>query len=232
MSLSRGGDYRDSKPIRSFPEPEKTSAWDKEQFVPKDIPVRMVDFEGETLAKKKAALRAAVSAPGALGLHALLDAKRIKYGIPDGVFRAQAIFDRVFVYPIEPFDSPDGEQKIAGTDFFKPTATIKRDLSEGYRGVLISAGLTAMDRLMSHGILIGDTVMTNKNVPFARRCQQIEGFGDVFVLVMRDGDLAGSEDLAERMKTKETVITDTGTDSYCHQLVGKKKASCFVNDTY
>jgi hypothetical protein len=54
--------------------------------------------------------------------------------------------DRILVYPIDPFDDDD---HIAGSELYKPKLTKLKDLQEGYRAVLISAGLTAMDRLMS-----------------------------------------------------------------------------------
>lgn len=250
MSISRGGDYREQKPtsigepdkVQSWPfkEPDKTSAWtDADRAPAKDAPVRLVDHEFEKKERAKKAIRDAMSPPDALGLPPGLEAARQKYGIPDGVFKAIAGFDRVLIYPIDPFD---GDDKIAGTGLYRPNLTMKKDLQEGYRGVLISAGLTAADRLMGHGYMPGDVVVTNKNVPFARRCQQIPEVGDIFVLVMRDGDIAANESLAERIREGKAKIVDIGTDEeWCHQVAYldedgewtvRKKKSVYVNDSF
>ena len=150
-------------PIYSFPEPQKTSNW---KDLPAEPPVAMVDHELLDATKRTALIKERMSPPGALHLPPLLEKHRLKYGIPDGFFKSQAAFDRIYIFPLDPDDEDD---KVKGTRIFKPQATKLRDKQEGNRGVLISAGLTAMDRLMSHGIELGDIVMTNKNVPFARR---------------------------------------------------------------
>lgn len=250
MSISRGGDYREHKPTSigepdkvtswPFPEPVKTTAWKDTDVAPaKDAPIRMVDHELEKQQRAKKAIRDSMSPPGALGLCPGLEAARQKYGIPDGVFKAAAGFDRVLVYPIDPFD---GDEKFSGTSIHRPNLTIKKDMQEGYRAVLISAGLSAADRLMGHGYWLGDVVMTNKNVPFARRCQVIPDAGDIWVLVMRDGDLAANESLEERIRSGKCKIVDIGTDEeWCHQVAYldadgewtvRKKKSVYVNDSF
>lgn len=243
--ISRGGDYINGTPV-SIGEPDKVTAWpfkepDKKSAwadAPRDIPVPMVDYETEKLARAKKAIRDSMAPAGALGLSPALEAKRQKYGIPDGVFRTAAGFDRVLVYPIDPFD---GEETFSGTSIVKTKLTQQKDLQEGYRAVLISAGLSAADRLMGHGYELGDTVLTNKNSPFARRCQQIHDAGDIWVLVMRDGDLAGNESLQERITAGEARISDVGgEDGYCHQIerpvdgewTTRKKKSVYVADSW
>lgn len=221
-----------ARPIYSFPEPEKTSAWKPEERG-EVAPPEMRDFELDKAVHRTKLIRERMSPAGALGLPEKLEAARVKHGIPDGFFRTQAVFDRIFVFPIDPFDQND---KIPGTSLYRPQLTKQKDLQEGYRGVLISAGLTAADRLMSHGIELGDVVMTNKNVPFARRVEQLEGF-DMFVLVMRDADLAGDETQREEIRDKKKRIVDVGgPDGFCHQIefMGSvaKKQSVYINDTW
>jgi len=224
-------------PIYSFPEPEKTTAW-----TPKDRPeaVVMRDHELDKAIKRTKLIKEKMSPPGALRLPEKLEAARLKHGIPDGFFRACAGFDRIFVFPLDPFDQ---DEKIPGSMLYRPQITKQKDLQEGFRGVLISAGLTAMDRLMSHGYELGDIVMTNKNVPFARRVELLEG-EPMFVLVMRDGDLAGNETLqADILAGKRRVVDVGGGDGYAHQLaepsvetegewVSRKKQSLYINDTW
>jgi hypothetical protein len=227
-----------NRPIYSFPEPEKTSAWtDKTRLEPK---VELVDHELEAAKRRTAQIKEHMSPPGALGLPPQLEAQRLKYGITDAFFKVQASFDRIFIFPIDAEDGDKNDKTTGG--IYKPEVTKLRDLQEGNRGVLISAGLTAMDRLMSHGIEIGDVVVTNKNVPFARRCETISNRA-LHYLVMRDGDLAGSESLMERIRAGQQVVTDVGGEAgYEHQVcamgadgfpsnVGKKK-SVYVQDSW
>ncbi len=227
-----------SRPIYSFPEPEKTTAWSDKDRVLAEHGVAFRDTELDAAIKRTKLIREHMSPDGALHLPEKLEAARLKYGIPDGFFRTAAGFDRIFVFPLDPFDQND---KIPGTSLFRPQLTKQKDLQEGYRGVLISAGLTAMDRLMSHGYELGDVVMTNKNVPFARRVEQLEGF-DMFVLVMRDGDLAGNETLqADILAGKRRVIDAGDPGRYEHQVAcpdGEggwttvKKQSTYVQDSW
>lgn len=219
--------------IPDFKEPEKKSSWEHKGEPKVDLSADHVSV----MERQKKELRDSMAAPGALRLPPLLEAHRLRYGIPDGVFRVAPGFDRIFVYPIDPFD---GKPTYGNTTILKADSSVKRDLQEGARGVLISAGLTAMDRLMSHGYEPGHVVMTNKNVPFARVVQEFSDFR-AYVLVMRDGDLAGSETLEQEFAEGKKKVVDTGGDEgYCHQIaelvdgewVVRKKKSVFVQDTW
>lgn len=225
-----------ARPIYSFPEPEKTTSW---KDLPKETPIELRDTELDKAIKRTKLIREKMSPPEVLKLPPKLEAARQKHGIPDGFFRACAGFDRIFVFPLDPFDKDD---KMPGSFLFRAEATKQKDMNEGFRGVLISAGLTAMDRLMSHGYELGDIVMTNKNVPFARRVELLEG-EPMFVLVMRDGDLAGNETLQEDLRAGRRRVVDVGAadEGYSHQLampdstgefVAVKKQSVYINDVW
>jgi hypothetical protein len=227
-----------ARPIYSFPEPEKTSAWKPEERGEPKVDLR--DHELEKAKHRTKLIRDKMSPPEVLKLPAKLEAARQKWGIPDGFFKYAAGFDRIFVFPIDPFDQDD---KLPNSFLYRPQVTKQKDLQEGFRGVLISAGLTAMDRLMSHGYELGDIVMTNKNVPFARRMELLEG-EPMYVLVMRDGDLAGNETLQEDIRAGRRRVVDVGGgDGYAHQLAEpspetpgewmiRKKQSVYINDTW
>ena len=228
-----------ARPIYSFPEHEKTSAWKPEERgeSPPEMPALFRDTEGDAAVKRTKLIKERMAPPGALRLPEKLEAARLKHGIPDGFFRVAAGFDRIFVFPIDPFDA---DPKMPNSRIFRPELTQQKDLQEGYRGVLISAGLTAMDRLMSHGYELGDIVMTNKNVPFARRMELIEG-KPMFALVMRDGDLAGNETLQADILAGKRRVVDEGVGRYEHQIasvgddgavVVEKKQSVYVQDCW
>lgn len=226
-----------SRPIYSFPdikEPEKTTAW-----TPPAEPIEFVDHELEKAKRRTAQIKEHMSPPGALGLPPLLEAQRLKYGITDAFFRVQASFDRIFVFPIDAEDGEKADKTTGG--LWKAQVTKMRDLQEGHRGVLISAGLTAADRLMSHGIEIGHVVITNKNVPFARRCETISEHA-LHYLVMREADLAGSETLMGEIRAGKKRILEVGIDDgYQHQVADvaedgtldiRKKKSVYIQDAW
>ena len=227
-----------SKTIYSFPditEPEKTTSW-----TGRDAPVAFVDNDLEDAKRRTALLKERMSPEGALKLPPLLDKSRLKYGIPDGAFKSQAVFDRIHVFPIDAFDGEQVEKSTGG--IYKPKTVKLKDKQEGHRGVLISAGLIAADRLMSHGIELGHIVITNKNVPFANRCEAMSNF-DVFYLIMRDADLASSETLREELCAGQKRILEVAIDGgYQHQIAEmgedgiidniRKKQSVYINDTW
>lgn len=245
--ISRGGDYRYDKPtsvgepdkVTSWPfkEPEKTTAWkDRDE---EERKFELIDRELEKAKRRTALIKEHMSPPGAFrALPPQLEAQRLKYGITDAYFRTQALWDRIFVFPIDVEDGDKAEKTTGG--IIKPSITKLRDLQEGNRGILISAGLQAMDRLMSNGIEIGHIIITNKNVPFARRCEQISE-EMLHYLVMREADLAGSETLMEEIAAGKKRIVDVGgEDGYNHQIaelvdgewVVRKKKSVYVTDTW
>lgn len=231
-----------TSPIYSFPEPEKKTAWtERDEILARVDPgssAMFRDTERDAAIHRTRLIKERMSPAGALHLPEKLEAARHKHGIPDGFFRVAAGFDRIFVFPIDPFDA---NEKLPGSSLYRAELTQQKDLQEGYRGVLISAGLTAMDRLMSHGYELGDVVMTNKNVPFARRMELLEG-KPMFVLVMRDGDLAGNETLqADILAGKRRVIDAGDPDRYEHQVghLGEagdwttmKKQSLYITDCW
>lgn len=251
MTISRGSGERkpvsigEPDKVQSWPfkEPEKTTAWKEEELKPaNDVqPVSrwLVDTEKEKAEKRTAMIKERMSPPGALNLPPLLEQNRLKYGIPDGFFKSQALFDRIFVFPIDQFDGID--TLTDGSPIQRPNLTKLKDLQEGNRGVLISAGLTAADRLMSHGVELGSVITTNKNVPFARRCERLADGTEMFFLVMREADLAGSETLAQQIREGEKRIEDAGdAGEYSHQVAAndngewtfRKKKSVYVTDTW
>lgn len=246
--ISRGGDYRTDKPISigepekvtswPFKEPEKSSSWDNEPAKPR---FELRDTELDQAQKRTALIKARMSPPGALRLPELLEAQRLRWGITDGFFKSQASFDRIYVFPLDQFD--EDEKFAPGSPILRAKLTKMKDLQEGHRGVLLSAGLTAADRLMSHGIELGHIVNTNKNVPFARRCDRLADGTDLFYLVMREGDLAGSETLATELQAgKKRIIEIALDDGYQHQIAVmgedgiiediKKKKSVYINDSW
>jgi len=153
-----------------------------------------------------------MSPPGALGLPPLLEAKRLKYQITDGAFRVHPAFDRILVFQIS---EHEGETFGGGAIIMAPTVA-KREEVETPRGVIISAGLLALDHLRSNCIDIGHTVYFVQNAPWRIRVDVNRGH--LFhVMVLRDGDLIGSEDTQEALRKGNLKVTynkDTGQHVY------------------
>src|SRR5678816_156839 len=93
-----------------------------------------------------------VSPPGAFGLSPLLDERRVKMLIPDGAFRIACAFDRILMWPLA--DSTFGEGKASEHIFFADVGR-EQDAMTSPRGVVISAGLEALDVLRTNGMDVG-----------------------------------------------------------------------------
>lgn len=210
----------------SFPEVEKTTAWKND---PKESPIVLRDTELDAAIKRTAETKALMSPPGALGLPPLLEAQRLEWGIPDAAFECRAVFDRIHIFPI----NFEGKKDTWGsTGLFKPESAKQRDLQNGHRGVLISMGLTAADHCESHGIELGHMVRTIRNAPHVQECARLST-GSLYYLVMRDGDLTGSETQESDLRAgRARIVDDGGMHSYCHNINGRKKQSALIKDNW
>jgi hypothetical protein len=171
-----------------------------------------------------AAVKSRMAPPGALGLPEALEKKRIAHGITDGAFREQPLFDRILVWQIGPHEdgTADDKSPIVLTD-----ATISREKTEAPRGILVSAGASALDQLESHGCRIGDTVSFLRCAPYRIRVDTVRGH-DFYCIVLSAGDLVSSEDLRERLKSGETRLERV---TYQDQVTGaKSRVSIFVDN--
>lgn len=137
-----------------------------------------------------------LSPKGTLGLSPELDEKRHRYGICDEAFLAKPAFDRVYVKQIEP-RYQEGKT-YGGTSLWMPETAQKRELQESCRGVLVSAGLKALDNLKSNGIQVGDTVEFIRFGIFHKPICALSGGHLEYLLVLRDGDIIGSEEIVDR----------------------------------
>ncbi len=166
--------------------------------------------------RRKAALQREIDAnfspPGKLGLPPLLEAKRIKHGIPDSAWSAQAVFNKIYVWQVKVDDSETyGNGVIIKTDEAKT-----RELNEAPRGVIVSAGLQALDELRSHGVDLGHTVSFCHLAPFRKRLPRIDGKQPSLV-ILHAGDVIDSEELAQKLNARVCrVITKESDDGIEH----------------
>ena len=139
---------------------------------------------------------------GTIGLGPLVDRKRRQYGIPDEAFFSQcAVFNRVLVAQI-----PEEEgDTYEGSVILKTEIAKKRDLVEAPRGVIVSAGLQALDELRSNGFDIGHTVGFTRLAPFRRPFATIGG-ERLTLIVLVAGDIVDSEDLGQALKSRRARV--------------------------
>jgi hypothetical protein len=133
--------------------------------------------------------------PGGIpGLCPLLEARRFTHGIPNGAFKTQAAFDVCFVHQVSRFET----ETYGTTKIVMPKTAKKRVDEETPRGVLVSAGLQALDHLRSNGIDLGHMVSLIRMAPWRMPIDNVLG-AEQYVLILRTGDITGSEDLREAL---------------------------------
>lgn len=162
-----------------------------------------------------------MSPKGALGLSPLLDARRLEYGLPDEAFTiSQASFDRIFVWQI---DSNEDESYTKGGMIVRPDNKRDADEKASPRGILVSAGLSALDTLRSHGYDLGHIVNFMAIQPWHLPLGFIEAHHKR-LLMMRDGDLCGSEDLSTALRSGavKVIVKVDEKGARSHHLVDEE----------
>jgi len=104
--------------------------------------------------------------------------------------KTRPVFDRIFVYPLE---GKEETETFEGTSIVKPTKS--KDLYSASKGILVKAGLGALDILWSHGIEIGHIVLVARLSPWERKYEGKKSIHKVQVL--RASEVVGSDDLED-----------------------------------
>lgn len=142
--------------------------------------------------------------PGSLGLPPLLEKRRIQYGLIDAFFERQMIYDRILLYQIDQFGTVDGRVS-EDSPIIAPDIVQARNKNEASRGILVNAGLGALDALTSNGCELGDIVEFVRLTPWSIKLDYFAGQTE-WGVVMRAGDLVNSMDLAGRLKRGECKV--------------------------
>lgn len=155
------------------------------------------DRDRERAERMSEAIRKRSSPPGLLGLPKHLDERRIEYGITDAAFDVEAAYDRILVFQV-------AQQKGDRYEGSLIHLTEKKQAEEIYRapiGIIVSAGLRALDSLVSNGMQLGDKVIVVKNAPYFVRYDVIEG-KEYSLMVLTDGEIVANYDVAKRLKQR------------------------------
>jgi hypothetical protein len=132
----------------------------------------------------------------------LLDKRRKKYNIPDSVFGVSAIYDRILVYQVlaeenEYFDEGGLIQKTRSWQAAEQRTTPS--------GVIVSAGLSALDVLRSNGMDLGHLVFYTQLAFYAIPVDSIIG-EDIKLVVLRVGEIVASVDLSHALATRQARV--------------------------
>lgn len=177
-----------------------------------DIGKRVVDAEE----RKNEERRRYMSGPGELDLPEHLEAKRWRYFIPDKAFNTQPLFDRILVYQISTneYQTASEHSPIVMTEKAKDN-----EQKRSPRGVIVGMGLLAADELRSNGTDLGDTVHIILSNPWHRPLERIGG-KELYLVVLRSGDLVDNEDLRTRIRagTVKVGVTKNAEGRIQHVL--------------
>lgn len=160
---------------------------------------------------------------GALRLSAHLDQRRLDWYIPYTAFRTQPVYDRIYVHQISAKKKRD-KYTDDGLIWVPPDQQKGRE-QEASRGIIVGAGLGALDRMASHGIEVGDIIQFTRLSPFRQWYDHIEG-QDMFLLALHGGDPISCEDLRVKLwdgRLKVVQVEDeSGVTHYYQDANGRK----------
>ena len=124
-------------------------------------------------------------------MKSLLQKRIEEFKLPECPY--EPAFDRVVVC-ILPEKKASRDTYVDGGLIQKPQAIKTREENESPRGVLIAAGLGAMDELRGFGIDLGHLVWIARFSPW-RHVVDRKAEGDIELMFLRAGDIVGSEDV-------------------------------------
>ena len=134
-------------------------------------------------------------------------------------------FDNVLV--AQQSDNPD-EECFEGTHIVKPVMSERKEKEEAPRGLLLGAGLSALDALRSNGIDLGHFVNFIRQAPWRMKIATVATY-DIYALVLRAGDIKGSEDTMTWLREGKLQIRTRDEDGVkVHYYVKKEKGDKFT----
>jgi hypothetical protein len=140
----------------------------------------------------------------------LLERRRLEYAIPDGAFRQQAMGWRVLLWQLPLWEG----NTYQGTSILMTEQTKSRKVDEAPRGVIVSAGLEALDYLRSNGSDVGHIVNFLQLGPWRLPIDSIEG-KQHYLVITHGADLIGDEDLQKALNAGY-LTCEWSTEHQCH----------------
>lgn len=127
--------------------------------------------------------------------------------VPPNAFKVLPAFNRVFVYQIMTWDldeEADGTWKLKGSSIALPQNIVDIAKKGAPRGILLSAGAQAYDRLLTNDIRLGDYVRFVKLAPYMMPVDLDKNMNVHHIIPMDDAAIVGSEDKADRLASGAT----------------------------
>ena len=121
----------------------------------------------------------------------LLEERRWEYMIPDSAWSHWPVYDRVLIVQT----SDVGVRLHSESSLYIPEITQDAEHSTSSEGVIISAGLRALDHAKHHGWDVGHKVSFIANFLFKRRYAFAADGSELHAGVLRSGDIIGSAEL-------------------------------------
>jgi hypothetical protein len=180
------------------------------------------------------AVKACMSAPGTLGLPDLLERRRWEHGITDGAFRFQPAFDRVLIHQISQWK---GDCAAPGSKIVMSPISRKKEHEANPEGVIVAAGLRAMDELVSNGMDLGHMVTFIRQAPWRKRVGFVRGV-PVYAIILRTGDIMGSEDLSSMIRDGTMkIVHDEENNEHVYErssgeVIRPSRVKPFMGDDY
>lgn len=174
---------------------------DEEQFFGKD---EFGKREQEKALRETKAIKAKMSPPGVLNLPPLLEARRLEFGITDGAFREQAAFERILIHQL-PLAHELGSRVGSGV-LYRPEDSESAAKRSSCRGIIVSAGLRALDDIRTNGMDLGHIIQFIHLVPFSIPVDYLDNGELRSLLNLNAGDILASEDLALQLRTGEMEL--------------------------
>lgn len=181
-----------------------------------EMAARETDFFRVRKEKEEEAAKA-ISPPGTFPhLPELLDRRRQQYLILDEVFDYQATYDRIYIVQVGA-----GEQETyKGGPIVRPETYEYAEQNTAPFGIIVSAGLKALDSIKSHGIDLGHIICHTRVSPYRIIVANPVLYGyEIQVLVA--GDIAGSVDLARAMRSGKCRV-EFDEETRQHNYVDEK----------
>lgn len=123
------------------------------------------------------------------------------YTIPELPF--QPVFSSIVVWRIPT------QEKTAGGLYVPDTAKEPRS-----RGILLAAGLKALDELVDHGVELGDVVVFAKYAGSDTSVKENEGARPDEIVILKSGDVLASEGLRKRLRNNGDGVATVRIESF------------------
>lgn len=124
----------------------------------------------------------------------LLERRVCEYQIPP--WPGEATFARILVYRI-PDKAAKRETFVEGGSIVMPETVHANEEFRSPRGVIVSAGLQAMDVLRGNGMQLGELIWMSSYTPWRFKVDTTADGKDIEFFFMQAGDVSLSEDLLE-----------------------------------